>query len=140
MSSSPPTRTWRRGPGCARATANPPANAEHGRPRKGSQHLKPLLVEAAWAAVKADGRLQARYHRLVLRFGGYRSPAAKKKAIVAVAHTLIVIVWHVLTTGKTYTDLGPDYYTHRLDPEKETQRLIAKLHALGHTVTLTPAA
>jgi len=113
---------------------------KHGRPRKGSQHLKPLLVEAAWAAVKADGRLQARYHRLVLRFGGYRSPAAKKKAIIAIAHTLIVIVWHVLTTGKTYTDLGPDYYTRRLDPEKETQRLIAKLHALGHTVTLTPAA
>ena len=113
---------------------------KHGKPRKGSQHLKPLLVEAAWSAVKTDTRLHARYHRLVLRFGGYRSPAAKKKAIVAVAHTLIVIVWHVLTTGKTYTDLGPDYYIHRLDPEKETQRLIAKLQALGHTVTLQPAA
>ena len=104
------------------------------------QHLKPLLVEAAWAAVRTDTRLAARYRRLVLRFGGYRSPAAKKKAIIAVAHTLLVIVWHVLTTGNTYTDLGPDYYTHRLDPEKETQRLIAKLQALGHTVTLQPAA
>jgi transposase len=113
---------------------------KHGKPRKGSQHLNPLLVEAAWAAVRTDTRLAARYRRLVLRFGGYRSPAAKKKAIIAVAHTLLVIVWHVLTTGNTYTDLGPDYYTHRLDPEKETQRLIAKLQALGHTVTLQPAA
>ena len=112
---------------------------KHSRPHKGGQHLEPLLVEAAWAAVKADRRLQARStgwccaRRL-------RSPAAKKKAIVAVARTLIVVVWHVLTTSKTYTDLGPDYYAHRLEPEKETQRLIAKLHALGHTVTLTPAA
>ena len=113
---------------------------KHGTPRKGSQHLKPLLVEAAWAAIKTDGRLRARYHRLVLRFGGYRSPAAKKKAIIAIAHTLIVIIWHMLATGTPYTDLGPDFYTRRTDPEKETQRLIAKLQALGHTVTLTPAA
>ena len=51
-----------------------------------------------------------------------------------------MIIWHVLTTGKAYTDLGPDYYTTRSDPAKETQRLIAKLEALGHKVTLAPAA
>ena len=113
---------------------------KHGTPRKGSQHLKPLMVEAAWSAVRTDGRLKARYHRLVLRFGGYRHPAAKKRAIVAIAHTLTVIAWHVLATGKTYTDLGPDFYTTRSDPAKETQRLIAKLEALGHKVTLAPAA
>jgi transposase len=113
---------------------------KHGKPRKGSQHLQPLLVECAWSAVRASGRLKARYHRLVRRFGGYRNPAAKKRAIVAIAHTLAVIIWHVLATGRPYTDLGPDFYTNRADPAKETQRLIAKLEALGHKVTLAPAA
>jgi len=97
-------------------------------------------VECAWSAVRTNGRLKARYHRLVLRFGGYRNPAAKKRAIVAIAHTLIVIIWHVLAVGRTYTDLGPDFYATRADPAKEAQRLIARLEALGHKVTLAPAA
>jgi transposase len=113
---------------------------KHGKPRKGNQYLQPLLVECAWAAVRADGRLHARYHRLVLRFGGYRNKAAKKRAIVAIAHTLIVIIWHMLATGQAYTDLGADFYARHADPEKETQRLLARLQALGHKVTLTPAA
>jgi transposase len=113
---------------------------KHGKPRKGSQHLQPVLVESAWSAVQSPGRLKAQYRRLVLRFGGFRSPAAKKRAIVAVAHTLIVIVWEVLATGTPYTDLGPGFYTSRADPAKETQRLIARLQALGHKVTIEPAA
>jgi transposase len=113
---------------------------KHGTPRKGNQHLKPLLVEAAWSAVRTDGRLRARYHRLVLRFGGYRNPAAKKKAIIATAHTLIVNIWNVLAGDTPYTDLGAGFYDRRTDPERETQRLIAKLNALGHTVTIEPAA
>ena len=113
---------------------------KHGKPRKGSQHLQPLLVECAWAAVRTNGRLKARYHRLVRRFGGYRNPAAKRRAIVAIAHTLALIIWHILATGTPYTDLGADFYTHRTDPAKETQRLIAKLEALGHRVTLDAAA
>jgi transposase len=113
---------------------------KHGRPHKGNQHLKPILVECAWSAVKTSGRLKARYHRLVLRFGGYHNPSAKKKAIVAIAHTLIVIIWQVLTTHTPYTDLGADFYTRRDDPERQTRRLIAKLQALGHKVTLEPAA
>lgn len=111
---------------------------KHGSPRKGNQHLKSLLVEAAWAAVRTNGRLRARYHRLVLRFGGYRNPAAKKKAAIAIAHTLIVIIWNVLTTDTPYTELGADFYDRRTDPERETRRLIAKLEALGHTVTINP--
>ena len=75
-----------------------------------------------------------------MKWGGYRSPIAKKKAIVVVAHAMIVIVWHVLATGKPYHELGADYFATRLDPEREARRLIAKLEALGHTVTLTPAA
>jgi transposase len=72
--------------------------------------------------------------------GGYRSPTANKKAIIVVAHTLAVIIWHILATGKPYHELGADYCTRRLDPDRETRRLIAKLEALGHTVTLQPAA
>jgi transposase len=113
---------------------------KHGTPRKGNQHLKPILVEAAWSAVRTDGRLRARYHRLVLRFGGYRNPAAKKKAIIATAHTLMVIIWNVLASDSPYTDLGAGFYDRRNDPERETRRLIAKLEALGHTVTIEPAA
>jgi transposase len=113
---------------------------KHGRPRKGNQHLKPALVEAAWAAVQTDGRLRARYHRLVLRFGGYRNKAAKKKAIIAVAHTLILIIWHVLAEGVPYTELGADFYTRHIDPQQETRRLLARLEALGHKVILEQAA
>jgi transposase len=113
---------------------------KHGRPRKGNQHLQPALIEAAWSAVRSDGRLKARYHRLVLRFGGYRNKAAKKKAIIAVAHTLILIIWHVLTEGVPYTDLGADFYARRIDPQQETRRLIARLEALGHKITIEHAA
>jgi transposase len=76
----------------------------------------------------------------VLRFGGYRNPTAKKKAILAIAHTLMVIIWNVLASDSPYTDLGADFYDRRSDPERETRRLIAKLEALGHTVTIEPAA
>ncbi len=111
-----------------------------GKRRKGNPDLQSLLVECAWSAVRHDGYLKSLYHRHVMKWGGYRSPAAKKKAIVVVAHALIVIIWHILVTGKPYHELGADYFTTRLDPERETRRLIAKLEALGHTVTLQPAA
>ena len=111
-----------------------------GRRRKGNQHLQPVLVEAAWAAVRHPGYLKALYHRHVMKQGGYRNQTAKKKAIIAVAHAMLVIVWHVLVTGKPYHELGEDYFTNRRDPERETARLIAKLQALGHNVTLEPAA
>ncbi|WP_219420445.1 IS110 family transposase [Pseudonocardia nigra] len=111
-----------------------------GHRRKGNQHLQPVLVECAWAAVRTDGYLREFYRRSVLKFGGWRSPAAKKKAIIAVAHKLAVIIWYVLATGRPYHDLGADYFAARLDPAIETRRLVAKLQALGHTVTLDPAA
>ena len=57
-----------------------------------------------------------------------------------VAHALAVIIWNILATGELYHELGAGYFTRRLDPERETRRLIAKLEALGHTVTLQPAA
>jgi transposase len=111
-----------------------------GKRRKGNPHLQSILVESAWAAVRHDGYLKSLYHKHVMKWGGYRSPTAKKKAIIVVAHALLVIIWHVLATGKPYHELGADYFTHRLDPERETRRLIAKLEALGHSVSLQPAA
>ena len=111
-----------------------------GKRRKGNQHLQPWLVECAWAAVRTDGYLKAFYHRQVRKFGGFRSPTAKKKAIIAVAHKLIVIIWHVLATGHPYQDLGADHFTTRIDPEIETRRLVAKLQSHGYTVTLEPTA
>jgi hypothetical protein len=51
-----------------------------------------------------------------------------------------VIIWHVLATGRPYGELGAGYFTRRLDPARETRRLIAKLEALGHQVSLQPAA
>jgi len=111
-----------------------------GKRRKGNQHLQPVLVEAAWSAVRTEGYLKALFHRHVMRSGGYRSPAAKKKAIIVVAHAMLIIIWHVLATTTPYHDLGANYFTTRADPAAETRRLIAKLEALGHTVNLEPAA
>jgi hypothetical protein len=111
-----------------------------GRRRKGNAHLQSLLVECAWSAVRHEGYLKSLYHRHVMKWGGYRSQLAKKKAIVVVAHALIVIIWHILATGKPYDELGADYFASRLDPERETRRLIARLEALGHQVSLQPAA
>jgi len=111
-----------------------------GRRRHGNPHLQPVLVETAWTAVRHDGYLKSLYHRHVMKWGGYRSPTAKKKAIIVVAHTLLVIIWHVLATTRPYDELGADYFTRRLDPDRETRRLIAKLEALGHQVSLQPAA
>jgi len=111
-----------------------------GKPRPGNTHLQTLLVECAWAAVRHDGYLKSLFHRHVMKNGGYRSSTAKKKAIVVVAHAMIVIIWHVMVTGKPYHELGAGYFASLQDPERETRRLIARLQALGHTVTLDPAA
>ena len=111
-----------------------------GKRRHGNQNLEPVLAEAAWAATRHEGYLRSLYHRHVMKSGGYRSSAAKNKAIIVVAHAILIIVWHVLATGTPYHELGADYFDRRLDPERETRRLIAKLEALGHQVTLQPAA
>jgi transposase len=78
-----------------------------GKPRHGNQHLQPVLVECAWAAVRHEGYLRSLYHRHVMKWGGYRSPLAKKKAIIVVAHALLVIIWHVLATGSPTTNSAP---------------------------------
>jgi transposase len=101
-----------------------------GKTRDGSKWLDWTLEEVALAAVRVRGTyLRAQYQRLRPRRG-------HKKALGAVKHTVICAVWHMLSTGETYRDLGGDYFTQR-DPERQTKRLIRQLERLGHTVTIT---
>jgi len=103
-----------------------------GKTRDGSKWLDWTLEEVALAAVRVRGTyLHAQYQRLRPRRG-------HKKALGAVKHTVICAVWHMLSTGETYRDLGSDYFTHR-DPERRTKRLIQQLEQLGHTVSITTA-
>jgi transposase len=104
-----------------------------GRTRKGSKWLRQTMAESAKAAARTKGTyLGARYARLRLRRGANR-------ATVAVAHSILVAVWHMLQTGELYRELGADYYLRR-DPARQTRRLVAQLERLGHTVTLREAA
>jgi hypothetical protein len=103
-------------------------------PHKDQQLIQKIAGQTPWAsltphrsAVHVSGRLKAAYHRLVTCFGGYRNPAARKRAIVAIAHTLAAISWQMLATGSTYTDLGGDFYARHADPGRETSRLLARL-------------
>ncbi len=105
-----------------------------GKTGKGNRYLKGVLGEVATAAAKTDTFLGARYRRLVRRRG-------KQKALVAVARSILVIVWHLLADPDVrYVDLGADYYIRRLDPDRKTRDLVRQLQALGHQVTLEPAA
>jgi transposase len=104
-----------------------------GRTRKGSKWLGLALEEAALAAIRSKGSyLAAQYQRLKPRLGHGR-------ALGAVKHSMLIAYWHMFSTGETYRDLGGDYFQRR-DPERHTKRLVAKLQALGHHVTLQPAA
>src|SRR5271166_6555466 len=112
---------------------------KHGRTGDAGTYIKPMLIQAAWAAIRVRGRLQARYRRLVRRFGGDKNPGAKKKAIIAIAHTLLKIAYQVLKSGQPYTDLGADFYTRRESPEHKQawlERQLQKLHP-GCTITIT---
>lgn len=111
-----------------------------GRTGDGGAYIKPLLVQAAWAAVRTRGRIQARFNRLVRRFGGARNKGAVKKAIMAIAHTLLKIAYQVLKTGEPYTDLGADYYTRQESPQARQDYLIRQLQKLnpGCDITITP--
>ena len=101
---------------------------------KGNPYLKGILGEAAAAAAKTDTFLGERYRRLVKRRG-------KLKALVAVARSILVIVWHLLADPAAhYHDLGAGYYASRIDKDKKARNHIRQLEALGFTVTLAPAA
>lgn len=105
-----------------------------GKTTKGDTWLTEVLIQCAWSAARTrDTYLAAQFWRLAPRIG-------KKKAAVAVAHSMLVICWHLLTNNCDYDDLGGDYFTRRTNPDKRRDHLIEQLHALGYRVTLDKAA
>jgi transposase len=105
-----------------------------GRTGKGNPYLKAILGEAATAAARTDTFLGERYRRIVKRRG-------KLRALVAIARTILVIIWHLLATRTArFHDLGAGYYASRIDKDRKARSHIRQLEALGFTVTLAPAA
>lgn len=103
-----------------------------GKTRKGSPWLRAALVEAARAAARTRHTyLAAQYQRLAARRGA-------KRAAVAVAHTILVISYHLLTKHEAYQDLGMTYFDER-DRQRVERRLVHRLEALGYVVALQPA-
>ncbi|MEW2121865.1 IS110 family transposase [Streptomyces sp. NPDC005474] len=99
--------------------------------RPGNPYLKGALGLAAFGAVRTkDTYLAARYRRLTAHRGLLR-------ALLAVEHSIITAIWHMLTDHKPYNELGGTYNTQR-DPERATRRAITQLNQLGYTVTLNP--
>jgi transposase len=99
--------------------------------RKGAPWLKTTLVQCAWAASrKKASYLQAQYHRLRGRRGA-------KKAVCAVAASILTAAYHMLKDGTAYRDLGPDHFDRRAK-EVQARRLVRRLADLGYAVELTP--
>lgn len=104
-----------------------------GKTRKGDRWLRTALIEAAHAAGRTrSSYLGAQYRRLLTRRG-------KKKAAVAVGHTILAIAYHLLSRQTDYIDLGVTYFDHH-DEQHVKQRLVHRLEALGYTVQLNPSA
>jgi transposase len=100
-----------------------------GRTRKGNTYLRAALVQAAWGLTKKKNcYLSAQYYRLVKRLG-------RKKALVAVAHSLLVIIYHVLDRDQSYTELGGDYFD-RQHTEQQRDYFIRRLQMLGLKVSV----
>jgi transposase len=104
-----------------------------GKTRKGNRALRTALVEAAKAARRTRGTyLGAQYRRLAARRG-------PNKAAIAVAHSILIIAYHLLKDGGTYDDLGPDFFDRR-DQDALERRLVRRLEALGNKVTVEKVA
>ena len=117
---------------CPRAIQSGP-RTRHGK-GQGNTYLRGYLGQAAIGAAGTATFLGERFARIARRRG-------KAKAQVAVARSLLVIIWHLLNDPEArYADLGPDYYATRIDKRKKARNHIRQLEALGYTVTLTQAA
>ncbi|MDQ6752234.1 MAG: IS110 family transposase [Actinomycetota bacterium] len=121
------------------ATFSPRANQSGAKNRsgstgKGNPYLKGVLGEVASAAAKTNTFLGQRYRRLVKRLG-------RLKALVAVARSILVIIWHLLVDPTaSYIDLGPAFYDARINANRQKRNNIRQLEALGYKVTLEPAS
>ena len=107
-----------------------------GRTRKGNVEVRTILTECAWSAGRTGTYVGAQFRRMHRRFG----KTGGGKAAIAIAHTLIVIIWHVLHDRAEYRDLGADYFTRYDNPDARKRRLIHDLQSMGYEVTIAPAA
>jgi transposase len=105
-----------------------------GKTRKGPKWLGIYLHDAAMAAIRAKNTyLAAQYARLRPRLG-------HSKALVAVEHSILVAIFHMLDRDQPYHDLGVDYFIRREDPQRRARKLIRQLEAIGYTVHAEPPA
>jgi len=114
-----------------------PGNTQSGGKRlsgkitKGNARLRSVLVEVVWNISRIKNNyLSAKSHRLARRLG-------KLKAAIAVSHSLLIIIYHILRDKKPYRDLGADYFA-TIDKERLTRQALRSVEALGYAVTLTP--
>jgi transposase len=105
-----------------------------GKTTQGDVWLRDILTQCAWSAARTrDTYLSAQFWRLARRIG-------KKKAAIAVGHSILVISWHLLANDCDYDDLGGDYFRRRTNPDRQRDHLIEQLHSLGYRVTLDKVA
>jgi transposase len=103
----------------------------HGKTNKGNAHIGAALAEVVWSlSHMKDNYLSAQYHRLARRIG-------KARAVVAVSHSILVIIYHLLKEKKPYQELGADYFEVQ-DKHRLVQGAVRRLETLGYTVTLLP--
>lgn len=98
--------------------------------RKGNAWIKTTLIQCAWAAIRSPGYLKSKYHRICSRAG-------KMKAIVAVAHAMLVAIYHMLSNKQDYRDLGADFFQKR-DRERIVASMKRRLENMGFEVELKP--
>lgn len=102
-----------------------------GKTRKGNRWLRGVITQAAWAAARTKGSYpQGQFRRIAARRG-------KKRAVVAVAHSLLIAAYHILHDDVPYHDLGAEHF-NRLTPHARTRSLVTRLQRLGYEVTLQP--
>ena len=103
------------------------------RMRKGAPWLKTVLIQCAWAGARKKGSyLEAQFHRLRARRGA-------KKAVGAVAASILTAAYHMIAEGTFYQDLGADHFQRRAKPS-QIKRLVAKIQSLGYNVEIKPLA
>jgi transposase len=112
----------------------PARRSARAQPGTANRYLAKILGEAAVGAGRTDTFLGERYRRLARRRG-------RKKALVAIGRSILVIIWHLLADPTAhFIDLGPDFHVRRSDPERRKRAHIQQLQALGYKVTLEPVA
>ena len=102
-----------------------------GKPTTGNPYRRSVLTQVAWVLTRmSDTYLSAQFRHLKPRLGA-------KKAVVAVAHSVLVVIYHVLAKAEPYQDLGADYF-HRQDKQQQARRMVRQLETLGYHVELAP--